>query len=326
MAKARGLEQFLCSQGVNPQLISWFQTSQNMRSTADFAAFFTRDECGLQSRGGFRDRDIVGQIEPFKSNVSNPQARIQIARLRAAWEAAQKIDLDEGKEAAKFPSIKFTYFNVEGGGECVRLAFALGGVPYVDDRVDMPTQWKDMKPKSKFTQLPVLTVDGGEQIAQSGGHLRYAAMLGGLYPQDPVEMLKVEEVFGLSWDMVNAITPSMQLDRRPQLYGCEAQPQEELTQIAVGMRQKLSMKGGEIDRFLGYLDGLIAKNGTGWFVGNGPTMAECEIVPRIRSLRKGNRDGFPPDIVDKHVNLMKMYFAFHELPAIKAHYKGVPPY
>merc|ERR1712012_360204 len=185
---------------------------------------------------------------------------------------------------------------------------------------------KTMKPLAKFGQLPLISVDGCEQIAQSAGMLRYASKLGGLIPEDPVDALKVEEVIGLSWDLVTAITPSMQIDRRPRLYGYDGTAPQQLTNIAVGLREKLSAPGGDIDRFLGYLDGLLAKNGTGWFVGSSPTIAECEIIPRLRSLRKGNRDGFPKEIVDKHKNLMRMYWAFHDLPAVRAHYKGVPPY
>jgi len=311
-AVAMALASFLNDQ-VHPNIVKYLTGTMGIESVADFAHMWTASEY----EKGVCD-DVVAQVQPFKSNATGPEARLQVARLRALWRRAQEGEGEKG--------IKFTYFDVEGGGECVRLAFALGGVAYIDDRIDMAKSWKEMKPKTKFTQLPVLTVDGGKQIAQSAGHLRFAGKLGGLIPEDPVEMMKVEEVIGVSWDMVTEITPSMQLDRRPQLYGCEGTPQEELTRRAVKLRDGLSATGGEIDRFLGYLDQMLADNGTGWFVGDKPTIAECEVVPRIRSLRKGNRDGFPKDIVDKFANLMKMYYAFHELPAIKAHYKGVPPY
>eukprot|EP00419_Tripos_fusus_P032410 CAMPEP_0172782732 /NCGR_PEP_ID=MMETSP1074-20121228/204077_1 /TAXON_ID=2916 /ORGANISM="Ceratium fusus, Strain PA161109" /LENGTH=424 /DNA_ID=CAMNT_0013619715 /DNA_START=72 /DNA_END=1343 /DNA_ORIENTATION=+ len=127
MAQALGLEQFLCGQGVDPQVISWFQKSQNMRSLADFAAFFTRDDCGLQSKGGFRDRDIVGQVEPFRSNMSKPQARIQISRLRTSWETVQKMQLDGSKETTTVALEgleNIGYFELENGfkwSKCARL-------------------------------------------------------------------------------------------------------------------------------------------------------------------------------------------------------------
>lgn len=328
------LQQFLNNNNVDvdPKIIAYLTGDMRLTEVRNFATFWSPSAY----EHGVRD-DIVAKVEPYRTDMSSPASRVQVARLRTAWKLAQEqatvmqagsgtLTTAGSGTARSFPTIKFSYFNVEGGGECIRLAFALGGVPYIDDRIDMATQWRDLKPKAKFGQLPVITVDGGEQIAQSGAMLRYAGKLAGLIPEDPVEMMKAEEVIGLSWDLVTAITPSMQLDRRPQLYGYQGTPQAELTRIAIGMREKLSAPDGDIDRFLGYLDGLLAKNGTGWFVGSSPTIAECEMIPRLRSLRKGNRDGFPKDIVNKHVNLMKMYFAFHELPAIKAHYKGVPPY
>jgi len=316
-AMAMTFQNLLGKEAVHPNVVKYLTSTLGIELSSDFANMWTDSEY----EKGVCD-DVVAQVWPFKGDPTGPQARLQVARLRTLWRRAQA-----GQEPEKAEKgIRFTYFNVEGGGECVRLAFALGGVDYIDDRIDMPKSWKEMKPKMKFTQLPVMTIDGGKQIAQSAGHLRYAGKLGGLIPEDPVEMMKAEEVIGVSWDMVTAITPSMQLDRRPQLYGCEGTPAEELTRIAVKLRDGLSAPGGEIDRFLGYLDKMLADNGTGWFVGDKPTIAECEVVPRIRSLRKGNRDGFPKDIVDKFANLMKMYYAFHDLPAIKAHYKGVPPY
>jgi len=319
------LQQFLAVVvKVDQQIIDYLTGDLGLEEVRDFATLWSASAF----EQGVID-DVVAKVEPFRCTPKAAGSRLQIARLRTAWKLAQEqaTGTKAGTGTARgFPTIKFTYFDVEGGGECVRLAFALGGVPYIDDRIDMAKQWQELKPKMKFGQLPIITVDGGEQIAQSGAMLRYAGKLAGLIPEDPVEMMKAEEVFGLSWDLVTAITPSMQLDRRPGLYGYRGKPQAELTKIAVGMREQLSAPGGDIDRFLGYLDGLLARNGTGWFVGSSPTIAECEVIPRLRSLRKGNRDGFPKEIVNKHANLMKLYYAFHDLPAIKAHYKGVPPY
>lgn len=305
--------------GIDPSIMTYLLDTLQIECIFDFACMWTEADY----EKGLCD-DVVAQVEPFKSDMAKPASRLQVARLRSAWLQARKELGPLAKDGEK--GIKFTYFSVEGGGECVRLAFALGNVAYIDDRIDMAKSWKEMKPKTKFAQLPVLTINGGKQIAQSGAHLRFAGKLARLIPDDAVEMMKVEEVIGLSWDLVNAITPSMQLDRRPELYGREGTQQEELTKIAVGLRNKLSAENGDIDRFLGYLDKMLADNGTGWFVGTKPTIAECEVVPRLRSLRKGNRDGFPKEIVDKFSNLMQMYHAFHELPAIKAHYQGVPPY
>ena len=54
--------------------------------------------------------------------------------------------------------IKLTYFDIEGAAEPVRLALALAGKEYEDDRVKFP-DWKDLKPKTPYGQLPVMTID-----------------------------------------------------------------------------------------------------------------------------------------------------------------------
>src|SRR5215216_3883280 len=69
---------------------------------------------------------------------------------------------------------KLTCFDFDGGrGECARLAFAIGGVPFIDDRVPF-TAWKDRKADTPFGALPVLQVDG-RTVAQSNGINRYVA-------------------------------------------------------------------------------------------------------------------------------------------------------
>lgn len=67
---------------------------------------------------------------------------------------------------------KLTYFDIQGVAEKVRLAFVLSGTPFEDERVSF-AQWGEMKSCTKFGQLPLLSIDGGEHVAQSGAMLRY---------------------------------------------------------------------------------------------------------------------------------------------------------
>lgn len=68
-------------------------------------------------------------------------------------------------------SYKLTYFDIQGVAEKVRLAFVLNGIPFEDDRIK-GAQWQEMKPNTKYGQLPELTINGGEPIGQSGAMLR----------------------------------------------------------------------------------------------------------------------------------------------------------
>ena len=68
-------------------------------------------------------------------------------------------------------SYKLTYFDIKGAAEKVRLAFVLNGIPFEDERLQR-AQWLELKPKTKFGQLPLLSINGQEPVAQSDAMLR----------------------------------------------------------------------------------------------------------------------------------------------------------
>jgi glutathione S-transferase len=101
---------------------------------------------------------------------------------------------------------KLTYFDFDGGrGEAARLAFAIGGVSFIDDRVPFAA-WKDRKPHTPFGGLPVLEVDG-RSVAQSNGINRYVGKLVGLYPADPWQAARCDEAMdaGLRLDSTSQV-------------------------------------------------------------------------------------------------------------------------
>ncbi|KAF5826946.1 hypothetical protein DUNSADRAFT_1705 [Dunaliella salina] len=88
-------------------------------------------------------------------------------------------------------SLRLLYFPHAARGEPTRLMFAIGKIPFEDNRVT--SQWQELKPSTPFGQLPVLEVDG-TAIAQAGAIERYAAKLAHLYPLDPLEAAQVDQV------------------------------------------------------------------------------------------------------------------------------------
>jgi len=87
---------------------------------------------------------------------------------------------------------KLTYWNFGGRAEPIRLAFFIGGVEFNDHRI-AHADWPTLKPSTPFGGIPTLEVNG-VTYGQSNAQLRYAGKLGGLYPADPVEALKVDEL------------------------------------------------------------------------------------------------------------------------------------
>ncbi|WP_411026771.1 glutathione S-transferase N-terminal domain-containing protein, partial [Salmonella sp. s54395] len=83
------------------------------------------------------------------------------------------------------PSYKLIYFNRKARGEASRYIFELAGVQYDDHRIETE-QWKELKSKIGFGQLPILEIDGN-QYPQSHAHYRHLAREFGLYGANNLE-------------------------------------------------------------------------------------------------------------------------------------------
>jgi glutathione S-transferase len=90
------------------------------------------------------------------------------------------------------PQLKLTYFQLPARGELSRLVLTFGKVPFDDARISS-AEWGVLKPKTPLGKLPLLEVDG-VTYSQSMAIARYAAKLGGLYPEDPLECLRTEMI------------------------------------------------------------------------------------------------------------------------------------
>ncbi|CEG46860.1 RxLR-like protein [Plasmopara halstedii] len=90
------------------------------------------------------------------------------------------------------PQLKLTYFDGRGRAELSRLILAAGNVSFIDERLDREA-FLAIKSKLPLGQVPVLEVDG-TTYSQSMAIARYAAKITGLYPQDPLECLRVDMV------------------------------------------------------------------------------------------------------------------------------------
>eukprot|EP01139_Manchomonas_bermudensis_P020363 Amastigsp_a678595_444.p2 type:complete len:213 gc:universal Amastigsp_a678595_444:657-19(-) len=101
------------------------------------------------------------------------------------------------------------YFaGIYGRGGPVCDALKVGKIPFTFQGVAFP-DWPALKPTMPTRQLPTMVVNqnGVEtKCGQSGAVLRFAGKLAGLYPEDPVDAMKVdmivdtcEDMMGLPW-------------------------------------------------------------------------------------------------------------------------------
>merc|ERR1712110_739220 len=207
-----------------------------------------------------------------------------------------------------------------GAAEKIRLALHLGKIEFEDERIKRE-DWEALKPKTKYGQLPMMKIGDGEPFAQSGAMLRHCGRLARLNP--PHLLLKIEEAIGLEEDVGKSIMPSMYIGMRPHLYGHAADmPQAEKDKIQQKLRAALLEKpDGPLIKGLGYLENFLGDNDS--MCGKSPTIADCQIIPRLRHLKKGVLDGIPKTIVDDYPKLSKYYDRFHAIPEVKAYYDSL---
>jgi glutathione S-transferase len=204
------------------------------------------------------------------------------------------------------PKLELTYFDFHGGrGEVARLAMAIGSVPFDDHRIPVAS-WSDMRDKTPLHAVPLLKVDG-EVITQSNSINRYVGKLAGLYPEDPLEALRCDEVMDAAEDVMTRIVATFGMDG------------EELRAA------RTALVNGPISLYLTRLNEMLAERGGEYFAAKRLTVADLKIFVWVRSLRTGHLDHIPTDLTDRVApGLLAHCDRIAKLPAIRAYYENFP--
>lgn len=195
-------------------------------------------------------------------------------------------------------SLKVTYFDAPGRAEPVRLAFAIAGIKFEDERLSGP-EFGAMKPKLPVGSVPVLTVDGAV-YAQSAAMLRYAGKRSNLYPTDDLAAMRVDEVMDTVEEVITRVFMDSSAEARKKLV-------DEV-----------------VPRYFSRLDQIAADNkGSSWFVGNSMTVADIKCYTFVQTLKAGVLENIPANVVDKYTHVLQVCKAVGETPKIaeweKAH-------
>ncbi len=175
--------------------------------------------------------------------------------------------------------LKLDYFDFHGGrGEVARLVFAIGNIPFEDNRIPV-ADWVSFRDEAPLHAIPVLHVDG-EAITQSNSINRFAGRLANLYPEDPVEALRCDEIMDAIEDVLPKVVATFSIR------------EEDEKKTA---REKLADR--VIIPYLGYLGQLLQRSGGEYFADNRLTIADLKAFVWARSLRGGVLDYIPTDIV-----------------------------
>ncbi|HKU98595.1 MAG TPA: glutathione S-transferase family protein [Vineibacter sp.] len=175
---------------------------------------------------------------------------------------------------------KLTYFDFDGGrGEAARLAFAVGGLAFQDDRVSF-ADWPGRKSLMPFGALPVLEIDG-RAVAQSNSINRYVGRLAGLYPADPWQAALCDEAMDAVEEIAARVFATIVLP--------EAEKKAQREELA----------NGPVPYSLGRLQQRLDAHGGRYFADDRLTVADLKVFVWIRHLRSGALDHVPSDLPDR---------------------------
>ena len=204
-------------------------------------------------------------------------------------------------------------------GEKIRLALALAGIPYTDKRVPF-SEWAALKPKLKYTTVPVLDVDG-RRLHQSSAILHWVGQLGdgSLYPVHDRELCRrIEEVMGLGDDLHRAWAPAMMLGMglHP-LFGFPLIWPEQRS-VMKGLRQQFVKD--KLPRFMLYIANELEESGGGAFLcGQRPTIADCQLYSQVVYFTRGAAEHVPTDCLLPWPSVIAWLRRFEAIPEVAEH-------
>eukprot|EP01091_Cochliopodium_minus_P003468 TRINITY_DN1336_c0_g1_i1.p1 TRINITY_DN1336_c0_g1~~TRINITY_DN1336_c0_g1_i1.p1 ORF type:complete len:229 (-),score=72.28 TRINITY_DN1336_c0_g1_i1:22-657(-) len=194
------------------------------------------------------------------------------------------------------------YFPMGGRAEAIRFALFVGGVEFEDLRLPFQEFGKKKQEGAfPYGSIPTLTI-GDFQLGQSNSILRYAGKLGGLYPSDPLESAKVDELLDTAEDVTLQIAPSLsEKDVEKKKNMREVLANETLPKWFGLLEKRISLFSG---------DGVHA-------VGKSLTIADLKLACLSQWFYSGALDHIPKDIVDGYKNLKAIHTNVYNNPKVK---------
>jgi glutathione S-transferase len=189
-------------------------------------------------------------------------------------------------------SLRLRYFPFTGRAQPIRDTLRIGHIDFIDEHLSYE-QFTACRAANEFPfgGLPVMVIETASNklcVAQSNAILRFAGRMAGLYPEDPLQALKVDEALGVGEDMNNLIEPSLH---------------EDDTTRKMAMRKQLAEE--TLPYWMACFERLLEANGnTGFIVGDNLSIADLKLYWIIDWLTSGILDGIPTTLVDAFENVL----------------------
>eukprot|EP01100_Stratorugosa_tubuloviscum_P010004 TRINITY_DN423_c0_g1_i1.p1 TRINITY_DN423_c0_g1~~TRINITY_DN423_c0_g1_i1.p1 ORF type:complete len:219 (-),score=92.89 TRINITY_DN423_c0_g1_i1:116-772(-) len=203
---------------------------------------------------------------------------------------------------------KLTYFNGAGRADPIRLAFAIGNIPFEDERLNYG-QFIERKENGcfRFGKLPQLSIDNNKIFTQAIAIVRFVGKLAGLYPTNIIDQLRIDEIL----DVIHEI-----------VYNSTASYYEEDINKKKLMREKLVEEN--ILPIFKILNNLLKENGSnGSFIGDQITIAELWVYTFVQfHIKDGLMQFIDPNLfnTNEFEEINKLVNKIHNHPKVNEYY------
>jgi glutathione S-transferase len=203
--------------------------------------------------------------------------------------------------------LTLTYMNSGGRALPARLAFAIGGIDFVDERPSDDTIEERYKafPNNWGPALSNVPGYGDAVINQSKAIARYATTVAGLEPTDPLQAALIEEVVQNLDEMES---PSAGLFAT---FGLEGDEQKE---------GRAKFLAGPAAKWFGRIEAMF--QGAPFFIGDKPTRADLWVFTMVGFL--STLDHVDPAYFAAYPKVSGMCAALKAIPAVAAFFEKNP--
>lgn len=224
--------------------------------------------------------------------------------------------------------LTLTYFPFGGKAEPIRLAAAVGGIPFTNKVLTFP-EFAQARKSFPFGQVPILQVDMLDDegniketsiVTQSDGILRYFGKLAKLYPTNEFLAMKVDEFLCILEDLSSSITMTIQGPKKLLLSDGEWS-----TEQKTAIREK--WVDTCVPKYVGNIENVLKASKSGWLVGESITIADIKCFVLLSHYSSGILDGVPTTVFDKYPNCLALMEKVKEVDGIKSWKEKYPvPY